>query len=153
MSPEALKVDKAKKYAEGYIQELKCINPISEYFGCDGEIRYIQKQTRYSKIDLKLLNINDPKEIIDFEIKSRNNLYADYPTTMIHVIKVLKMLQDVKQKKIVKAFAVFIFKNNDIYLYEITDKIFLECSFENKPDGRGSFQICLIIPIELLIKI
>ena len=131
----------SKNYLIDYNFGLQCENNImhtlQNYFNDDS----ITKLNRYNTFDYKGNN----KFI---ELKSRNNTYNKYPTTMIgynKIMKASKLNEDIY----------FIFNYTDgLYLYKYDKNNELEIKRGGRFDrGRPEISDYCYIPIEMLIKI
>ena len=128
---------KQKDLIKGSLEEIRIKSIINEYFNCD-----------VNKTD-----DNHPMDYIDtntyFEIKSRNNNYKKYPTTMIGKNKV-----DFANKNPDKTFYfIFSFYDGDYYYkYNKSDKLDFGIGGRNDR-GKNEYKQYCYIDISYLSKL
>jgi hypothetical protein len=124
---------KMGKLNEDYIKDV-----ISDYF----KIPKLSKTDAYHPMDFYF-------DDTYFEVKSRNNNYNTYPTTMIGYNKI----EWIKKQNINDAYFIFVFTDGD-YFYKYNPDEKLECSIGGRCDrGKREYKKYYYIPIDKLIKI
>ena len=116
---EDFKARKEIDYRIGEWFETQYIKEILEYFNiADDDDNTLIRHKRYQVIDWIIKN-KKTKEVTQIELKSRTNLKNAYSTTMYPFNKFNKQINSIKEGKITKSYAVFIFSDELCY-YEIS---------------------------------
>jgi hypothetical protein len=104
-------------YRIGEYYELQYAKEILTFFNLQDDIgSTLKRHKRYSVIDWV---VTKNKEVTQIELKTRSNQKNAYPDTMYNFNKFNRQINDLKNGKISKAYAVFIFSDEMCY-YEIT---------------------------------
>jgi len=131
---------KQKDLLFGFQKETELKKIIENHFDCNFD--YTDKYHLYDFIN------NDKKIMI--ELKSRNNTYNKYPTTMIGMNKVKYGIDS-------DHTCYFLFNFTDgLYYYKLNDTTMTECNISKggrKDRGQMEYNQYLYIPITLLKKI
>ncbi len=131
---------KHKDLLFGFQKETELKQTIEKHFNCD-----FDHTDKYHPYDF----INKDKKIM-VELKSRNNSYSKYPTTMIGMNKIKYGMES-------DYTCYFLFNFTDgLYYYKLSDKTIVECDISKggrKDRGRLEYNQYLFIPTVLLTQI